>query len=247
MIGADRGEDRSPRASIAAGIRAYEASEFEISSRAFQEAVEMNPSDPVAAFDLGAALYRLGRVRDAEARYRTASETASGRLAVLTLFAIGNCRVLLEDPASAIRSYDEALAAVDGLADSGPLRAEIELNREFARKMLEPPEAEAPEELEPRVDPSARNSNEPAAGNRKREATVDPSNRGDEPQGEPAGGDSGTKAGGGGADSVSRGGTESPESRLAAAVDAIRRAKAAAESRSRPRNDGPRDPRGRDW
>ncbi|MDX2039397.1 MAG: VWA domain-containing protein [Isosphaeraceae bacterium] len=247
MIGAGRGEDRSPTASIEAGIRAYEASEFEISARAFQEAFEMNPSDPVAAFDLGAALYRLGRVRDAEARYRTASESARGRLTVLTSFAIGNCRVLLEDPASAIRFYDEALAAVDGLEDSGRLRAEIELNREFARKMLEPPEPEAPEGGPPRSDPNARDSNEPAPGNRKREATGDPSNRGDEPQGEPAGGDSGAKAGGGGGDSVSGRGTESPESRLAAAVDAIRRVKAAAESRSRPQNDGPRDPQGRDW
>src|SRR5207237_98195 len=113
---------------------AFERGEYD-RAVALYERLEDRTADPgQVAFNEAAALYKLGRHRDAEHHYRRALEDAVGPRRSAALFGLGNSLVQQESLgapalAEAVRRYEECLA----LGGDEPAPDDVRHNLELAR------------------------------------------------------------------------------------------------------------------
>ena len=137
----------SPRARAEAattrGTRAYRDGQFAAALAAFDEAVAIDPRNPIGHFDAGAALFALGRYPEAVARYGEARTWADRRLLVKVDYALGNATALAGDLSGAVGHYEASLASAEPGLDLDAVRRDAAINRAFILARTAPP-LEAP-------------------------------------------------------------------------------------------------------
>lgn len=133
-VSADTPDDATRRGNAAFTRGDYEA------ALAWYERAEERTTDPgLVAFNEAAALYRLGRYRDAELHYYRCREDAAGPRLTRTLFGLGNCLVQQSQGKNArllgqaIRAYEESLSQGETEAD---LADDARANLELAKRLL---------------------------------------------------------------------------------------------------------------
>ncbi|WP_165250551.1 VWA domain-containing protein [Paludisphaera soli] len=231
---------------VARGRAEYDAGRFAEALAAFDEAAAKVPASPVPAYDAAAALYQLGRLPEALARYEAAREPADVALRTRIDYALGNVAVGLGDLPGAIRHYDSCLASRAPGEALDVVRRDAAENRRFALEQLraalsrpdeDAPSPDAPPDAAPRASDAQQDEgpgDDPDGDSRDDEA-ADPqgSDRPSPRQGGGAGGDAPAPPG------------ASPEERLDAALDQIRDAR----KRRLPDEQPPDETRagGKDW
>ncbi len=116
------------------GLAAYGRGRFEEALKAFREAIKAQPEHPLASYNLGATLYQIGRYQEALKLYQNARVRADAPLRLKIDYALGNTALSLGDPASALRHYEDCLAATGIGLDS--VRRDAAVNREFAQNLV---------------------------------------------------------------------------------------------------------------
>jgi tetratricopeptide (TPR) repeat protein len=145
------------------GNAAYAHGEFATALRLYQQAEERTDDPGLVAFNEAAALYQLGRFREAELCYTRCREDATGPRLARLLYGLGNCLVQQAQPGDAAR-LDRAIGFYDEcLTQSGAdedLLADTRHNRELAVQLRakEPPAGPKPN--------SSGDPSEPPSGNR---------------------------------------------------------------------------------
>ena len=131
---------------VNAGMAAYRAGRLDEAAAAFAQAVRSRPDAAIAAYDLGAVRFRQGRFVEAETAYLAARKSALPALRQKIDFALGNTRVAMGDPQTAIRRYDACLATPATGPESDALRTDASENRRFAQRQLPPGDEEGDRE-----------------------------------------------------------------------------------------------------
>jgi Ca-activated chloride channel family protein len=133
----------SPSAAVARGNLAYDAGRWDDALTQFDIAIERAPALAVPRYNAAAALYQLGRFREAQGRYLEARERADLGLRTKIDYAIGNTALADGDIAGAIRAYDQCLASTARGAALEMVRRDAAINRGFA--LAQPQSPAAPE------------------------------------------------------------------------------------------------------
>jgi tetratricopeptide (TPR) repeat protein len=120
---------------IRRGNDAFDHSDYDQALKLYEGAEERGTDPGLAAFNEGAALYRLGRFAEAEIRYRRALEGAGGGRQARALYNLGTC--LLRQGSGEVKTLAEALSCFEKClvhAEADPeLRTEAAHNLELAR------------------------------------------------------------------------------------------------------------------
>lgn len=118
----------------------------------FLRAAAREPGNPLAAYDAGCVLFRLGRYAEAQRQYLAARAQADAGLRVKIDFALGNTAFGLGDIPAALGHYDACLASTVPGSDAEATRRDAAANREFvaARQPRNPPRIDEPEGNTPR-------------------------------------------------------------------------------------------------
>ena len=132
LAGSDGEGVESARGVAAEGERAYASGDFARALARFERAVALEPDAAVPRFDAGAALYRLGRWDEAEARYLEARDRADAALRAKIDFALGNTAMLRGDLTAAVNHYDDCIASRAAGAGLDAVRRDAAVNRAFA-------------------------------------------------------------------------------------------------------------------
>lgn len=157
LLGAAAGAD--PFELVRQGNAAFANNDFTKALELYEEA-EGRITDPgLVAFNKGAALYRLGRFRDAELHYRRSLEDADGTRRARMLYDLGNCLLhqsagsdakLLEQ---ALECYRMALASADSSV-AADLRHNLELAKLlWVKARANKPKSENPSSSDTKEDP----------------------------------------------------------------------------------------------
>ena len=224
--------DLAAEAATTRGTSAYRAGRFAEALTAFEAAVAASPKNPVGPFDAGAALFALERYPEAMIRYEAARELATtvGRENLLAKidYALGNSLAMMGDFAGAVHYYDECLAATDRRSNLSALRQDATINREFAlTRITSPPDRSAGDQ------PGEDQPDDPANGPGPRtDPRQNPSTKGDgsATDNQSSNGSDSSSTGKRGPGGAGGGGaalpeSDSPESRLEAALRRIRAAR----------------------
>jgi Ca-activated chloride channel family protein len=121
---------------VAAGESAFAARDFREALAAFERAIALDPAAAIPRYDAAAALYQLGRHREAAARYREARLRAEPGLRTKVDYALGNTALALGDVAAALGHYDDCLASTARGAPYDAVRRDAAINRRFAEEHL---------------------------------------------------------------------------------------------------------------
>ena len=100
--------------SINAGNDAYSRENYDEAQAAFQQATLDKPDNPIAHYNLGTALYRQGKFREATRAFqvsllRHSEQTEDILNRSSTLYNLGNAQFKVGDLTGAIASYEQAL------------------------------------------------------------------------------------------------------------------------------------------
>ncbi len=85
----------------------FELEHYEASLKAYEQVMQLRPKDKAVIFNIGLCLEKLGRVKDAAARYRELTALAP-ELWVARL-GLGGCLLKLGDAAGALKQFDGCL------------------------------------------------------------------------------------------------------------------------------------------
>jgi Ca-activated chloride channel family protein len=216
-LGASPNDDATE--AVAAGRAAFAAGRIDEALASFERAGTLAPESPVARFDAGVALDRLGRFAEAREAFQNARARSPGGslMRAKAEFALGNVALALGEPAEAIGWYDACIASPAPGLDADRLRADAVENRRYAAEHLadETPDIGKEPGPTPRGRRGSAEREGPAGGSSPREGSDDPS--------QPSAGRGRAGGGGGSASEPPRPG--SPEGRLASALDEVRRAR----------------------
>ncbi len=94
---------------IRAGIQAYEKGDFAKAAAYFQEALQADPQNYYAAFNLGDALYRMGKYQEAVKAFEQALVSQDSTFKQRTYFNLGNTYFMMQNYEKAIAFYRSAL------------------------------------------------------------------------------------------------------------------------------------------
>jgi tetratricopeptide (TPR) repeat protein len=128
MLGMDE-----PR--LDAGSAAFRAERYEDALRFYHEQITMGRSVPVATYNAGEVLFRLGLYAEAEEAYREAARDAPRWLAIKIEFARGNALTALGRYDEAIASYDACIARPAGTEGLTAVQEDARINREFVDEL----------------------------------------------------------------------------------------------------------------
>lgn len=246
LVAADRGIGEAGRR-VREGVRAFGRGDYLAASESFDHAIALAPGDPLPRYNAAAALYRLGRFAEAEARYREAREHAPPELAMKIDYGLGNAAFARGAYREAVGHYERCVAAGVAVAWSDRLRADAARNRDEALRRI-PPEptepADEPDAGRPRPGPDPSHPDRPAgapSGTSGSPGSTPPGPTPTPPDAPPSEPEAAPAAGGGQGDA---GRPADPAARLADAVDRI----AEARQRRPPRGIPPQpDPDRKDW
>ncbi len=157
----------SPAKLFARGRDAFAQRDYNAALAAFEQVAALRPRDPVARFDVAAALFQLGRFEQAREAYLAARARARYQLRARVDFALGNTALALGDVADAVRRYDACLASTAGLAgiSMAELRRDAAINRAFALDQSRPTPADAPSESSAATKPNTERTSSKAQAN----------------------------------------------------------------------------------
>ncbi len=134
----------SPEELVRRGNTAYERGEFDQAVQAYQKAEQRTTDPGLVAFNKAAALYQLGRYREAELHYRCCLEDAMGHRRAGALYGLGNA-LLQQSPErgaevlpEAIRRYEECLRQEEH-AVAADARHNLELAKLLLARLPSPP------------------------------------------------------------------------------------------------------------
>jgi Ca-activated chloride channel homolog len=228
---------------IRAGDSAYRAADFAKAVGLFEEAIRLDPESAIPRYNAAATHFQLGHFDQSERLYLEARERADGALRTKIDYAVGNVAVAQGRFQESVAHYDACLASpADGPAVAA-VKSDARANRLYAKRRVPPPSTpdseggrHAPDEKPKPEKPSAN----PPPRNEGDEQTAPPSAPPDGPPGgagagrpDPTGGRSKRPAG-------------SPEDRLEAMLDEVRRGQTAnrdGEDKSPPKSETDR----KDW
>lgn len=91
------------------GHEAYVLQDYDASVIAFHEAVLQKPNDPIAHHNLGTALYKTGKFRQAANAFQTALYKVNVHNKTSVYYNLGNTQFQMRDLSAAIKSYRSAL------------------------------------------------------------------------------------------------------------------------------------------
>lgn len=206
------------------GRSAYAGGRFAEALAAFERAIGLAPKDPVPRFNAAAALFQLGRYPDAQGRYREARDRAGAALQTKIDYALGNTSLVLGDIPAAVAYYDACLASTANGPGLDAVRLDAAINRQFAEKQAKTP----PVPPDPQGDsqsPAGRSRAPKPSGDEEGGANDsgnpdDSGGGGDDPRRGPPSGRRGPGGAGGTGSPSAKG--DSPEQRLAAALENVR-------------------------
>lgn len=140
------------------GQEAYEAGDYTAALRWLEQAAERTTDPGGVAFDQAAALYRLGRFREAELHYRRCLEDATGPREARAWYDLGTA--VVRQGGTDLRRLREAIACFDrclGHAEaSDELKAAARHNRALAEALARQLASQAGSEPETSPEPSSR-------------------------------------------------------------------------------------------
>jgi tetratricopeptide (TPR) repeat protein len=169
----------NPRERTASGLRAWEQGDQNAAARAFEQALELDASDPQIAFNAGTGHLAAGAPGAAMPLLERAAE-AAGALRPDALYNLGNARLAADDAAGAIAAYEGALRLTPGHA-AAKHNLELALRRQQEQEQQQPDESPSGGEGEGSPRPGDEGEGDPQAG-------PQPPAEGDEGEGQ-AGGD----------------------------------------------------------
>jgi Ca-activated chloride channel homolog len=196
VIGASKGSDATlsvPAAAdsaftlVARGVAAYRAEQWDGAVAAFGAAVSHAPDAPIPRYDLGAALFQMGRYQEAGLRYEEAREHAGAALRTKIDFARGNTALALGDIEGAIAAYDECLASRARGVSLDVVRSDAAINRQFALEQWQSPTL--PQSESAGDMPQSERPDRSKAGKRNRAGDAAPDGAPDDGEGPSAGSD----------------------------------------------------------
>jgi Ca-activated chloride channel family protein len=123
-----------PTREAARGRKEYEAGNHPAALEAFAAAAAARPADARARFNLGAGLYKNGKLDEAGAVYRELGANAASPLSASAQFNLGNTLFQKQDYPGAVRAYRHALRADPADASA---RRNLELALRALRKQQE--------------------------------------------------------------------------------------------------------------
>jgi Ca-activated chloride channel family protein len=123
---------------VAQGEASYRARDFATALAAFERAIALDPQAAVPRYNAGAALFQLGRYREAGARYREARERADAALRTKIDYALGNVAAVEGEYGEAIAWYDSCLASSVAGATYAAVRRDARINRAYAQRKRPP-------------------------------------------------------------------------------------------------------------
>jgi Ca-activated chloride channel homolog len=216
---------RSAKDAVDRGNAAFRSGKPNEALAAFEEAIALQSAAAVPRYNAGAILFQMARYDEAAERYREARERADAGLRTKIDYALGNTALAQGAVVEAIRHYDQCLASqVSGL-EYDLVRTDAQQNRLFAVRHRPPGSGASDSEPSDGRD-NSRRRNDP--GDQQSKSAQDSSKDSPEADGSPPEGQS--PAGKAAANRSRRGGAETrrngdtPEERLAAALDAVREA-----------------------
>jgi Ca-activated chloride channel family protein len=204
---------------VLTGRSAFAAGRFEDALKQFETAIALEPQASVPRYNAAAALFRLERYAEAQARYLEARERAGGALRIKIDYALGNTALALGDVPTAIRHYDDCLASTQADESSLAVQADAAINRRFAQEQVKRPTVPPPGEDTSSSPPDR--SRDPGSNEGDRDSGQQKTDTGQPPPG----GAPATDQQRGVPGEENESSTESPEERLNAALDHIRDAK----------------------
>jgi Ca-activated chloride channel family protein len=173
----------SPVRALRQGNDAFQRGEYATALDWYTQAEERTDDPGQVAYDKAAALYQLGRFREAELHYRRCRQDAEGTRLAHLLYGLGNCLVLQARSADAARFreaisyYEQCLQHLDADAELiADARHNLELARLFwlkAKSLRDSGDQTSPDsESEPPPPPDPRNDSH-QSGLENRVATPD--------------------------------------------------------------------------
>ena len=91
------------------GTEAYRNQDYDAAVEAFQQATFEKPDDPIALHNLGTALYKIGRYKDAAAAFQRSILKGNIPNKAAAHYNLGNAQFQLRDFTAAIESYKSSL------------------------------------------------------------------------------------------------------------------------------------------
>jgi Ca-activated chloride channel family protein len=125
---------------VKTGQELYASGRYPEALLAFERAVALAPTLPVPRYNAGAALFQLGRYREAGMRYHEARDRAGAALRIKIDFALGNVAVAEADYGEAVRWYDSCVQTRMPGAEYTAVRRDAGINRAYAERRRPPPE-----------------------------------------------------------------------------------------------------------
>lgn len=95
--------------SMKTGTEAYWNQDYDVAVEAFQQATFDKPDNPIALHNLGTALYKKGRYKDAAAAFQRSLLTGNVSNEAAAYYNLGNAQFQLHDLTAAIESYKSSL------------------------------------------------------------------------------------------------------------------------------------------
>jgi tetratricopeptide (TPR) repeat protein len=123
-----------PRRLTSEGRRQYELGNHPGALQSFQSAAALRPADAAAQFNLADALYKNGKLEEAEQAYRGLGADARSPLAAPARFNLGNTLYQKQDYPGAVAAYRDALRLAPQDAD---IRHNLELALRAVQKQKE--------------------------------------------------------------------------------------------------------------
>lgn len=153
---------------VRAGNEAFARGDFALAVDRYNQAEERITDPGLVAFNQAAALYRLGRYREAELYYLRCREDAIGERLTRLLYNLGTT-VLLESRGSDARWLDRAIAYYEECLRQEPISLElledVQTNLKMARQLRlqakeKPPESPNPDSKQPEENDDAKSRNQ---------------------------------------------------------------------------------------
>lgn len=120
---------------VSRGLDSYEAGRYEEAVDSFTSALLEAPSDPLLNYNLGNALYKLGRFEDAQAQFQKVAESgATPDLREKALYNLGNTYFQQGKLEEAVQALEAALKLDPNDADA---KRNLEIVRQEIRRRLE--------------------------------------------------------------------------------------------------------------
>ncbi|GAB4488092.1 MAG: tetratricopeptide repeat protein [Saprospiraceae bacterium] len=133
---------QSPHHHLRKGDSEYDLEHYKDAEKHYREAADLNYGDPVAAYNLGNALYQQGKWEDAAVRFEQVARSSSDKtLKADALHNLGNAQLKQHKFKEAIEAYENSLRLRPGDADT-------KQNLQMAKKKLKEEQQRQQQELQ---------------------------------------------------------------------------------------------------